>query len=247
MRVSPGNRALRVGLVAVAGLLVLGCSVGALRLWPFTSPLVTPPPPPLTPSPGTSLPGGWREYREPDDGFAIALPDTWRRVDLDAPGQPAPLPAGDEGLWRPAGALAARVRGQGASGVRFFAFDLSPESVTSGFMTTVNVLHLPLSGAASLAEFGERNVRELERAARVRRPMTQERVDLPAGQALRLRYELTIDLAADEELCLSLTQFLLVWAQQGYVLTFATQPWQLEHYAPLFDEIGRSLRWLQEE
>ncbi|MDI7274835.1 MAG: hypothetical protein QME94_02535, partial [Anaerolineae bacterium] len=95
------------------------------------------------------------------------------------------------------------------------------------------------------SSFGEANVSELERMARLATPVEQHMVQWPSGQALCLQYTLALDTPQGQLADLSLTQFLVVHGQDGYVLTFATTPGQLARYAPIFEQIGRTFRLLR--
>lgn len=258
MKGIPCGRVLRVALAAIAGLLVIACSATGQGISGTSRPLMMrPSPSPQPPLTATALPThtppagqakieeGWTEYSLPDDGFAVALPQTWRKVDAgtDDSLAPAYIAQAEHGLV-PASNLQVRDDSLRSSDVRFLALDTAPESVASGFMTNLNVLHRSLVGNISLAEFGAGNVRELEKVKRVIKPVQVQVVQLPAGQALRLRYELELSSGDAQAPRASLTQFLLINGQEGYVLTFATTPALLEKYKPIFEQIGSSFRWL---
>lgn len=202
-----------------------------------------PAPNPTSTAPTQALTEGWTEYRQPEDGFAVALPATWRKVDAG----PQVLTTAFTALPAPATALSAFAVASdrpAGSDFCFYALDLAPESTGNAFATNLNVLHRPVPAAMALADFASGNVAELEKAAQVIKPVLQERVQLPAGPAVRLHYRLTVPVAEGPDLQLSLTQLLLVSRQSGYVLTFATLPEQETHYSDVFQRIAQSLRWL---
>ncbi len=249
------GRIARVTLAALAGFLVVSCSAGrgtpgagpsyGLDPPPATAPSPTPLPLPtaITPNYGAPEPD-WREYSLPEDMLALALPQTWQKVDA-ASGM---LGGTLQTLGRQHSALAELVDSSHASlaaqSIRFFAFDFAPDSVASGFMTNVSLLRQTLSSNVALEEFAAANVRELEKIAQVSGQVEQEAVQLPAAGTLRLRYQLVLQGKSGDPLELSLTQYLLVKGANAYVLTFATTPSQAEAYRPIFERIGRSLRWL---
>jgi len=238
---SPGQRVVRLALAAVAAVSVVACG-GVLSLNPAPLPTRAPTPAPLptgTPA-ADALPGdGWAQYTLAEDGLALALPRSWQQVDLDNP--PGSIlraeKAREPGLATALPAMDPETR--------FFAFDLAPESVASDVLANLSVVRRHLSNTASLAEWNSANAREVAKMAALVAPPLQEDLQLPAGPALRLRYQIALD-GAHPDRCLALTQLLLVHAQEGYVITLATAPTQAPHYAPIFDEIGRSLRWLDE-
>ncbi len=236
---SPGHHGWRRGLAVLAGVLIVGCS---MRIEPAPSPSPTAtatlaPWPSPSPARESSPEDGWTEYELAADGLALALPASWHTVNVDAP---VPTPERlVQGAREPGPASAVR---DPDPEMRFYAFDLASVGGEDAFMTNLNILHYHLAGATTLAEFGAGNVRELGRMAQLIAPLQQAMVALPAGPALRLRYGLAVE--GEGGHTLSLTQFLLVRGQEGYVLTFATTPPQLEAYTPVFERIGRSLRWL---
>jgi hypothetical protein len=236
----PGRHALRLGLAALAGVLVVGCSA-VLNVQPTSSPspVATPttaPRPTFTPAGSERLGDDWTEYTLAEEGFALALPPSWQRVDARSRPPSAPLLASS--LRGPA---PARVPAAGGSEMPFFALDMASGGDPAGFMT---ILHQPLSAPATLAEFAAGNVRQLARLPQLASPVDEQFIDLPAGPALRLRYELSLG-DSGEEGRLSLTQLLLVHGQEGYVLTFSSLPARLDSYAPVFERISRSFRWLE--
>ncbi len=248
------GRIARVMLAALAGFLVVSCSAGrgtpapgpSYGLDPPLAPSPTPLPLPtvITPDDGAPEPD-WREYNLPEDMLALALPQTWQKVDA-ASGM---LGGTLQTLSRQHSALAdlvdnGRARAA-AQSIRFFAFDFAPASVASGFMTNVSLLRQTLSGSVTLEAFAAANVRELEKIAQLSGQVEQEAVQLPVGGTLRLRYQLILQGKNGDPLELYLTQYLLVRGSSAYVLTFATTPPQAEEYAPVFERIGRSLRWLE--
>jgi hypothetical protein len=192
----------------------------------------------------TPLPG-WTEYEQPENGFAIALPSSWRKINPD----PASLANVVQMLRQQNPELAELVESASArlqgSGVRFIAFDMSADSVASGFLTSLNVLYQPLESGTTLDSFGESNVAELQKLTDLSTPIERRAVQWPAGRALCLRYTIGLDTSGGHRASLCLTQFLFVEGQDGYVLTFATTPGQLDHYRPLFEQIGRTFRVLR--
>lgn len=255
MKGPSGRRALRLTLAVLAGLFVVGCStdIGAISPTPRSG--VVPSPSrglPVTsipvPTPNTLVRGApeqaWTEYEEPADGFAVSLPAGWQKV-VSGSQMVAIALETLERCDRGLAALLSQNRTRLAnSEIPFLAVDRGSGSGAGGFTASLNVLHRRLSGPISLAEYSAANVRTLENTGPVVKPVEQEILQLPAGGAVRLRYQLSVKAREGGEFSLSLTQFLLVRGQEGFVLTFATAPAELGRYQPVFDRIGRSFRWL---
>jgi hypothetical protein len=238
---------LRCTLAVGASLLIAGCAGTPTPAPTPTSPEITPAPGMLpTPDEPLNLAQNWREYRQSEDGFAVSLPPSWHKFDVNAETLSVALPA--LGVQNPALiALISREAGQrsrSGSEIHFFAFDLTSDAAGTGFMTNLNILHQPLTLSMGLSEFGAVNVRELEQVAQLARPVLQEQAILPAGRALRLSYQLVVDLGDNQRLDLSLVQYLLVRGREGYVITFATMPGQCQQYEATFERIAGTFRWL---
>ncbi len=243
-----GSRLLRLVLAAIVGFLVVGCGAGGTpapgQTVSFTPLPYGPPGIAATPTvPGGTTPiPGWTEYSQPEDGFAIALPGSWRKINPD----PASLANVIQMLRQQNPELAELVESASrrlqSSDIHFIAFDMSAESVASGFLTNLNVLHRSLEGGTTLESFGDANVQELERLTDLSSPIQRQDVQWPAGPALCLRYTVGLDTPGGQRAELSLMQFLFVQGHDGYVLTFATTPGQLDRYKPLFEQIGRTFR-----
>ena len=255
MRRSLRSRIPRLALAVIAGLFLAGCTalIGAANSAP--GPEILPSPSPAEPATPVRVPTddihadarppeGWTEHKEGREGFAVALPASWQKVDADS----EMLAGALEALRRQSPELASLLANAGgslaSSELRFLAFDLGAESLADGFPANLSVLRRPVGAHMSLEEFGTSNVRELGRVAQVCGPVQRETVRLPAGEALRLRYQLSVDSREGSRFDRCLTQFLLVRGRQGYILTFSTVPAGQEKYEPIFEQIGRSFRWL---
>lgn len=116
----------------------------------------------------------------PEHGFAITLPPGWTRVDLQSGDLEAILAAAGAENPELAELYSAQIQTMLASGLVIFAF--GPDLATG---TNLNVLSLPSMGM-SLDLLEQANLAQLESLAEG--DITTERVTLPAGEALHLRY-----------------------------------------------------------
>ena len=118
----------------------------------------------------------------PDHGFAVTLPDGWTRIDLQSEDLDALIEAAGAQNPEFANLYSQQIRALVAQGMVLFAF--GPD-VTSG--TNLNILSAPNMGL-SLDFLEQANLAQLNTLAEGN--VTSERVTLPAGEALRLRYSL---------------------------------------------------------
>ena len=146
----------------------------------------------------------------PEQGFAITLPTGWTRIDLQSGDLEQIMAAAGAQNPEMAELYSAQIQTMLASGLVIFAF--GPD-MTSG--TNLNVLSLPSMGM-NLDVLEQANLAQLKTLAEG--DVTTERVTLPAGEALHLRYSIkaanlptppTIDqylvLLGDRQLMVSVT------------------------------------------
>lgn len=146
----------------------------------------------------------------PEHGFAITLPAGWTRVDLQSGDLEAIMAAAGAENPEMAKLYSAQIQTMLANGLVIFAF--GPDMTTG---TNLNVLSLPSMGM-SLDFLEQANLAQLKNLAAG--DVSTERVTLPAGDALHLRYDIasaslptppTIDqylvLMGDRQLMVSVT------------------------------------------
>ncbi len=142
-----------------------------------------------------------------DKGFALTLPDGWNRVDLSAGDLDAIIAAAGELDPAVAQQYSAQLQAMLAAGLSIFAFGPEPQSGT-----TLTVLTLPGAGLSlDLLE----QVTKAGLESRADGEITSERVTLPAGEAIHLRYEL----ASTGGTLAPVDQYLLVAGDNQMVVT----------------------------
>lgn len=144
----------------------------------------------------------------PDKGFAVTLPDGWTRIDLKAQDLDALLKAAGESNPALAQAYSAQIKSMVAAGLVLFAF--GPDPVAG---TNVNILVVPSLGV-SMDLLEQANVAQVKAIANS--PVTSDRVTLPAGEALHLKYDLA---SANLPTAASIEQYVLLTDQQQYVVS----------------------------
>jgi hypothetical protein len=130
-------------------------------------------------------------------------------------------------------------------GAMFWGFDLSPESIGSGYAANVQVLWVQLPADVSLGVMVQLVIGQLENLKSVVTPISHQRVDLVAGEAEQIRYEMNFINSGGEPTTLAVIQHLLVHGERAYTITFTTRADQAEEYAPIIEEIVQSFQIIQ--
>jgi hypothetical protein len=149
-------------------------------------------------SPGASLATTGR-IEVPEHGFAVTLPAGWTRIDLQSGDLEAIMAAAGAENPELAKLYTAQIQTMLASGLVIFAF--GPD-ITTG--TNLNILSLPSMGM-SLDLLEQANLAQLQSLADGQ--VSSERVTLPAGEALHLRYTIA---AANQPVSPTIDQYLVL-------------------------------------
>lgn len=194
------------------------------------------------PASASTVDPSWTVYEKPDIGFSVALPPSWKQIDMDPATLDASLKVVKEQNPEMAAALEGQARNLVLSGIKFFGFDLAPESTSAGFATNISVLKQSSPAAVALDVYVQANVGQLENLSNVTKPVNHRRARLAAGEAEELRYTMNVNASAGQSMSLRLTQYLLVKGKDAYVITLTTTAEQGDKYAPTFEKIGQSFK-----
>ena len=217
---------------------------------PTNTPTPTPAPKPTdtaTPEPAevitSTLETGWVLYKVQKEGFAIALPPEWLRVNLDAEAFEDSLAIiGEQNPGLGQLLTSETLRSLAAGGIKFYGLDTSPESLIPGFPTTVNVLKLNLGLALPLDTIVAVNLGQIEAIADPDVPLTNRRVSLSNVEAEEIKYGTEIAMPTGDSILLMITQYLVVDGSIMYVVTLGTPLELTDDYSTTFEEIGKSFR-----
>jgi len=143
-----------------------------------------------------------------DKGFAVTLPDGWTRIDLNSQDVDALLKAAGESNPALAQAYSAQIKTMLAAGLVLFAFGPDPAAGTN-----VNILVAPSFGVGMdlLEQATVAQVKAIASGS-----VASDRIGLPAGQALHLKYDLA---SADTPTAAAVEQYILLTDQQQYVVS----------------------------
>jgi hypothetical protein len=179
---------------------------------------------------------GSTTYDVASAGFSIAVPEPWRTISADE--------FSEGGEWEsvvtetPALAPYAEAFQGDDSVLKFAAVD---PSVQDEFATNLNVIVEELSSDATLEEYEEAFISQLQQLPNVVGAIDRQRVELPAGPAMRASYRLTL-LTSGKTWTVSTRQYALVDDGRAFVLTYTTLPDQATAYDDTFTRSAESLR-----
>ncbi len=196
------------------------------------------------PLPTPTLEAGWKLYPVPNEGFTLALPSAWEKVDLD----PKILEAGLKTMKQNNPQVASWLEKSGTqiltARMRFFAVDTTANSVEGNAATnlTVNYHQLPRV-VTSFEPYAQETIQEIEKLNGVSKPIYYRNLQLSGVQAAEMRYHFAVKGAKGEAVDQAIIQYVVVREKDSYVLTFGT-PSRLESKKfPVFEKIARTWRW----
>jgi hypothetical protein len=223
--------------LALIGLIVLACLVtGCKKKTTVTSVEgVT-----LKPVPEERSETGWPLYEVRNEGFALSLPPGWRQFDMNP-----------ETFEKTFGEMLAKnpqfkelypnLIQQIRMGVKFFGLE---EATMRTGATNIHVAVVPLPPQVTPEQFSAMNISQLEQLSLVHKPIVRERVKTQAGDGERLRYQVDVQGPTARQR-LALTTYAFVASGKSYMLTLTTAADREGQYAPTFEKIGESFRFIK--
>jgi hypothetical protein len=190
-----------------------------------------------TPTPGPSLEPGWKLYSVSAEGFAIALPPNWEKVDLNLTSADAAAAFKDNP------AFVKFLQGiQLNKYIKFFGVD--KQTVASDFATNVNVVGVSLPD--SVTTLDQVVAAELATYKRLQVSTTHQRVHLSAGDAEQVDYTLTPTTASGGQVLTAIKQYILLRLgahPTEFVVTLTTKVDQASSYDVAFGKIANAFRY----
>ena len=170
-------------------------------------------------------------YEKKQEGFAISLPPSWAEFNLDKKALTQTLNIIKEknpNIDKNYEALFEKIVEGGY--IKFFAYD--GNSLTSGFLTNINVMKEQLKFEISLDVYIELTKAQLEKMLN---PVTNRRIKTNSGEAEVLYYKIITG-----NQVVAITQIIAVKGKEAFVVTLSTSESQAEKYSPVFEKIGQS-------
>ncbi len=194
------------------------------------------------PQPTPTLEAGWKLYRVPDDGFAVALPPTWKQIPVDQ----SDVATDIDTLARrnPELGSAAGTQSSIAALIKFIGIDTAPEGNVGSFTTVVNIFHRTQPFEAPLDVYIPITLKALQDLPYGSKPVLHRRVQTLAGEAEEFQFHNTLKLPNDQNVTTANRQYILVHAREFYLITCTAPLKQEDRYALTFEKIAKSFRWI---
>lgn len=193
----------------------------------------------------TTLKTGWVEYRLPADGFVLAMPPTWEKVDFNESNMDAIVNTLGKSNPELANVLSGQMQTLTASGYKFWGFDLNPKSAQSGYLTNVNVVKQPLTVKASLDFYVQETLAQMKNLSSVVKVVSHKRVKLGQIPAEEMHYQMKLTISTGKTITVATTQYLLLTQEDAFAITFSTSPQQARTYTSTFQKIAASFKLIE--
>lgn len=191
-----------------------------------------------SPVPEPTVPNGWTLQRDSADGFELAVPNTWvyARTDSNFDSDVAAItPAHPDA----ADILRRLKQATSSKGVKFVALD---PTQPSGYYTNVLILVFDAGVGPSLDVTASDYAGGIEENTQVAKPVTRERVKLPAGAAVRVEDHVTGGIASSQ------ISYVLLHAKNGksfgFVLILSSATDQIPTAQPMFEQAAKTFRFI---
>jgi SH3-like domain-containing protein len=171
-------------------------------------------------------------YRSTEDGFALTLPPSWLPLAESRGIVQASITTIEQDNPAMAALLADQLAAMSDIPVSLIAFDLAPETLSTGFATNLNVIKQPIPAGFALEYVVQFSADQLEEVLGLSDAATSTNVLLPAGEAIMLDYTL------DEQAIAR--QYYLLHDQAVYILTFTSATSLANSSTVLFNEMMQS-------
>jgi hypothetical protein len=190
-----------------------------------------------TPTPSPSLESGWKVYSVAAEGFTIAVPSNWDKVDLNLSASEVAAAFKDNPAF-----VTFIQQLQVNKYIKFFGVDR--QTLGGDFATNVNVVTVPLPN--SVTSLDQVVTAELSTYKKLQITPTQQRVHLSAGEAEQLDYSLTPNTASGAKVLTAVKQYILVRLGSHpteFVVTLTTKADQASSYDVTFGKIANAFRY----
>lgn len=184
---------------------------------------------------------GWQNYLYKEYGFSLSLPPQWRHLDLSTDDFDEMFSVASDAIPE-LGALFSSeyIKNLAAEGIKLIALDISPDSLGSGFPTSVNVLVVDLPMDIAFDDLVELTVVQLKYMFGEDSGLTQETRLLGGIEAEKIEYQAETNDIFGQPHNVTYQQYLMLDGRTQYVLTFGSVEDLIGQNKEIFSEISQS-------
>ena len=183
------------------------------------------------------IPVGWTTHTVSADGFKLELPPEWNRVEAGTVDES--LDAVRKDNPELAQVIESQLSGSLSTFVKFFAFDTRSPTLAEEFATNANVVVESLPAGVEFDEYLQANISQLRAVPKVSVSLEDDNVALPGGRAALIRSTFTLN-SPDGERQVSVTQYIFLKGNRGFILSMTTTPGHAATYEPLWVQIAKT-------
>lgn len=187
--------------------------------------------------PVATLPAEATNYAYADHNFAITLPPQW--LPIIGGGeliQETMITVGNENP-QVAALLTQQLAELAQTPLAFMAFSLAPDSLAFGYVPSVTILKQAVPAGIELDFFVQLSATQLEQILGLSAPTAASKVQIGAGEALLLTYQMA-------DLAVAAQQYMIMHNDVVYIITFTSGLSQAETNAATFAAIVDSFAFL---
>ena len=186
-------------------------------------------------------PNGWILYDMPTVGLAIAAPPSWSVYSYDESGREKL----SEDLKTKAPDVAARLQNviqgfEGLGSVMLLGLDVEPPD-GADFVSNVNIIIEEVGPGLDLDTIADLIIQQIQALLPVAGEVEKERIEIPAADAVVLKYLMDQPLTGGDTARIAVTQYMLINGPQGTVVTFTGPSEGMDDMSMLFEEMIETL------
>lgn len=194
----------------------------------------------------STVESGWVLYQMTTSRFALALPPGWQRLDLSPDGlQTSAAIVGDLNPKFASVVSSQALRQMVASGVKFYAMDVTPQGLAGRFPASVNVMKMDAGVALPLDSLVPAMLSQIQAMADADVPVTHRRLAFNGVQAEEFKYTVTMAIPMGEPVRLVTSQYMIMDGTMVYAVTLGAPREVSDTYDPVILKIAQSFRLLK--
>ena len=184
---------------------------------------------------------GWVLYDMPTVGLAIAAPPSWSVYSYDEAGREKL----SEDLKTRDPDLVAQIENivqgfEGQISMMLLGLDIEPPA-GSQFVSNFNIIVEDIGSELDLDTYADLSIQGIQAFLPVIGGVESERIEIPAGDAVVLKYLMDQQLIGGDAVQISVTQYLLINGSEGVVVTFTGPSEGMDDMSTLFGEMIETL------